>query len=62
MFKIEAPIWILFLKGSQISALQLKGCFKNLKRQCKTIEIKYKIHIKLLHEVYGTCFKYNVKN
>ena len=25
-------------------------------------EIKYKTHIELVHELYGTCFQYNVKN
>ena len=49
------------LKGSQISALQLKGWFKS-KRQTKNIEMKYETHIKLVHESYGTCFQYNVKN
>ena len=43
------------LKGSQISAIQLKGWFKS-----KNIKIKYKTHIKLVHELYGTCFRYNV--
>jgi hypothetical protein len=29
----------------------------------KNIEMKYKTHIKsLVHELYGTCFQYNVKN
>ena len=48
------------LKGSQISAIQLKGQFKS-----KTSIYKYrndKTHIKLVHELYGTCFQYNAKN
>ena len=45
------------LKGSHISALYLKSWFKS-----KNMEMKYKIHIKLVHESYGTCFLYNVKN
>ena len=45
------------LKGSQISALQWKRWFKS-----KNIEIKYKTHVKLVHELYGTCVQYNVNN
>ena len=47
------------LKGSQILALQLKGQF-NPRRQSKNIELKYETHIKLVHELCGTCFQYNV--
>ena len=45
------------LKGSQISALQWKRWFKS-----KNIEMKYKTHVKLVHELYGTCVQYNVDN
>jgi hypothetical protein len=27
----------------------------------RVIEMKYKTHIKLVYELYGTCFQYNVK-
>ena len=49
------------MKGSQISTLQLKGWFKS-KTSIQNIEMKYKTHIKLVHELYDTCFQYNVKN
>ena len=32
------------------------------RRQPKNIEMKYKFHIKPVHELCGTCIKYNVKN
>ena len=61
VFKIEA-LTNFILKGSQILALQLKGLFKS-RRQSKNIKLKYKTHIiKLVHELHGTCFWYNVKN
>ena len=59
MFKIETLIWVL--KASQIVALQWKGWFKS-RRQSRNIEMKYKTHIKLVHELYCTCFQYIVKN
>ena len=34
----------------------------NLRRQSKNIKMRYKTHIKFVHELYGTCFQYNVKN
>ena len=49
------------LKGSQISAHQLKGLLKS-KTSIQELEMKYKTHVKLVHELYGTCFEYNVKN
>jgi len=55
------PSYEFHLKGSQFSALQLKRWFKS-KMSIKNIEMKYKTHIKLVHELYGTCFMYNVKN
>ena len=45
------------LKGSQILALRLKGWFKY-----KNILMNHKSHIKLVHELYGTYFQYNVMN
>ena len=51
-----SPHMSFVLKGSQILALQLKGWFKS-----KNIEMNYKTHIKLVYELYGTCFQYNVK-
>jgi hypothetical protein len=49
-----SPHMSFILKGSQISTLQLKGWFKS-KRQSKNIEIKCKTHIKVVHELHGTC-------
>ena len=34
----------------------------NPRRQSKNIEMKYKTRIKLVHELYGTRFQYNVEN
>ena len=31
-------------------------------RQSKNIEMKYKTYIKVLYELYGACFQYNVEN
>ena len=49
------------LKGYQISVVQWKGLVSNPRRQSMNIEMKYKAHIKLVHELYGTCLQYNVK-
>jgi hypothetical protein len=50
-----SPHISFILKDSQISALQLKDWFK-----CKTSIQEYtttlKTHIKLVHDLYGTCF------
>ena len=50
-----SPHMSFILKGSQILALEMRGWFKS-----KNIETKYKTHIKRVHEIYGTCFQYNV--
>ena len=50
------------LKGSQNSGFSGEEPVSNPRHQSKNIEMKYKIHIKLVHESYGTCFQYNVKN
>ena len=34
----------------------------NPRRQSKNIEMKYKTHTKLVHELCDTCFQYNVKD
>ena len=49
------------LKGFQIAALQLKGWFKSKTSIQEYIEMKYKTHIKLVHELYGMSFQHNVK-
>ena len=66
-------IWCSRLKPSSefhfegLSYLSLsiegKGWFKlNPRRQSKNIEMKYKTHMALVHELNGTCFQYNMKN
>ena len=49
-----------FWRALKISTLQLKGWFKS-RLQSKNIKMKYKIHIKVVHELCGTCFRYNVE-
>ena len=34
----------------------------NPRRQSKNLETKSKTHVKLVHEISGKCFQYNVKN
>ena len=46
-----SPRMSFILKGSQVLALQLKSWFKS-----KNIEMEYKTHIKLAHELHGTWF------
>ena len=53
------PHMSFILMGSQILALQMK-VGSNSRRQSKNIEMNYKIHIKVVHELYGTCFQDNV--
>ena len=55
-----SPHMNFILKGSQISALQLKGCFKS-----KNIELKYKIHITLVcinYVVHVSTTMWRIKN
>ena len=48
-----SPHMRFILKSSRTSALQLKGWFNPI-RQSKNIEMKYKTHIKLVHELHDT--------
>ena len=48
------------LKGSQISALQFKGLVQIQDVDARVHKMKYRTRIKLVHELYGTCFQYNV--
>ena len=57
----QSPYMSFILKGSQILAFQLKGG-SNPRHQSNYIELKHKAHIKLVLELYGTCFEYDVKN
>jgi hypothetical protein len=61
VFKIEALIWVSFCKalnfqpsGSRVGSSPI--------HQPKNIKMKYKTHVKLVHELYGACFQYNTKN
>ena len=57
MFKIEASYEFDFEGLSNFSP-----SVEGMVRQSKNIEIKYKTHIKRVHDVCDTCFQYNVKN
>ena len=57
MFKIEDLIWVSFWR-----ALKFQPSRQNLRRWSKNIETKYKTRIKHVHDLYDTCFQYNVKN
>ena len=52
-----SPHMSSILKGSKILVLQLKCWFKS-----RNIGMQYRTHVELVHEVYGTCFQYNVTN
>jgi hypothetical protein len=60
--KIEAFYEFRFEGLSNFSP-SIKDVFgSNPRRRSKNIELKYKTHVKLAHELYGTCFQYNVKS
>ena len=61
VFKIEVLIWVSFWKALKFQPLSGHAS-SNPRRQSQNIEMKYKTHIKLVHELYDTCFLYNVKN
>ena len=48
-------------KGSQILVLRLKSWFKS-RMSKQHVELKYKTRIKLVRELYDTCFQYNATN
>ena len=49
------------MKGSQISVFSIEGMVQ-IQGKSKNIEMKYKTLIKFVHELYGTCFNYNVNS
>ena len=59
--KIEALIWFSFWSALKFWPFSWT-VGSNPRRQPKNIQMKYKTHIKLVHELHGTCFQYNVKN
>jgi hypothetical protein len=61
VIKMEAPMWVSFWRALKFQPCNWRAS-SNPRRQSKNIEMKYKTHIKLVHELYGTCFPYNVKN
>ena len=54
VFKIEALIWVSFRRALKSPPFSWK-VGSNPRRQSKSIEMKYKTHIKLVHELYGPC-------
>ena len=57
-----SPHMSFICKGSQIQQPFGWRVGSNPRRRSKNIEMKYQTRIKLVHELYGTCFWYNVKN
>ena len=53
MFQIEALIWVLFWRILKFQLFKWRAD-SNSRRQFKNIKRKYKTHIKLVHELYGT--------
>ena len=57
MSNIEALIWVSFWRAFEFQRFNWRVA-SNPRRQFKNIEMKYNTHIKHVHELYGTCFKY----
>jgi hypothetical protein len=55
VFKIKALIWIFLWRALKYQLFSWR-VGSNPRHQSKYIEMKYKTHIKLVHEFYGTCF------
>jgi hypothetical protein len=55
-------VYEFHLEGLSHCSPSIERASSNPRRQSKNIEMKYKTHIKLVHELFGTCFQYNVKN
>ena len=61
VFKIEALVWVSIWRALKFQPF--KWIFGSIpRRQSKNIEMTYKTHIKLVHELCGICFQYNVIN
>ena len=52
---IEALIWVWFWRAFKFQPFIWRAS-SNPRRQSKIIKIKCKIHIKLVHKLYGMCF------
>ena len=61
VFKIEAFIWVSYRRALKFQHFSWRVSW-NPRRQSKNIELKYKTHIKLVHELYGTCFSIMWRN
>ena len=61
MVEIEALIRVSFWRALQLLPFNWR-VGPNPRRHSKNIKMKYKTHIKLVRELYGTCFQYNAKN
>ena len=60
VFKIEALIWGSFWRALKWKPFSWRAG-SHSRCQSKNIEMKYKTRIELVHDIYGTCFQYNVK-
>jgi hypothetical protein len=60
IFEIETFIRVSIWRALKFRLFGWKSN-SNSRRQSKNIEMKYKTHIKLVHELYSTCFEYNVR-
>ena len=56
------PSYEFHLEGLSNFNHSTEGLGSDPRRQSKNIEMEYKTHIKLVHELHGTRFQYNVKN
>ena len=63
MFKIEALIWVSYWSAYKSQPFRWRAG-SNSRHQTKNIEMKCRTHIKLVHELYGTCFTtmWRIKN
>ena len=54
VLKIRALIWVSFRRVLKFQPF-FRSASSNPRRQSKNIKMRYKTHIKLVHEFYGTC-------
>jgi hypothetical protein len=61
VFEIEALVWVSFRRALKFHLFNWSvGSNSNPRRRSKHIIMKYKTRVKLVHELCGTCFQYNV--
>ena len=63
MFKVEALIWVSIWRALKFQRFNWR-VGSNSRRHFKNIQMKYKTHIKLAHDLYGICFyiMWRIKN